>query len=78
VVAAEGDDTALPDEVDAFLGLRPVPDDIAQADDGLGLEPVQLFADGLEGVVVRVDVADYGNHRPLLSTPAGSAAFATI
>jgi hypothetical protein len=60
VVAEQHEAAAIADEPDALAGIRPVADDVAEAEDGIDPLAVDILEDHLEGLEVSVNVADDG------------------
>jgi hypothetical protein len=59
VIAEDGGDVALAEELDALVGRRAISDDIAAADNLVHSVVFERFQDGLEGLEIAVDVTDY-------------------
>ena len=69
VVIAQEDHMALHDDIDAFAGVWPVADDVAEAIDLFCLLLFDVLEDRLQGLEVAMDVADNGLHA--LALPEG-------
>jgi hypothetical protein len=56
MVAHEGGDFSLCKELDAFVRVRVVPHQVAQADDLVDSEAIDLRENDLEGLEIRMNV----------------------
>src|SRR5262249_24103714 len=72
VVVAQQHDLAIHDEIDALPGIGAIAHNVSQAVDLLDALLFDVFQDGLQGLQIAMDIADYRLHAVvLLAWPEG-------